>query len=472
MSWAATPARAMLKLAWPITVSTLSYATMTLVSTAFVARVGADALAGVGLAAVLGFALLCFGIGLARGVKTLVAQSRGAGRLDRIDDYLAAALGVALAIGLVATAIAWIIAPALDRICATAAAADAASSYLRVRMTGAAIVLCMAAMREVRYGEGDTVGPMRATLAANVVNIAGDVVLVLVLHQGVVGAAVATLLGTVTEAALVALPLWPRLRRLALHRDALVAVWREGVGNGVQFLLEVGAFLLLTAVIAGMSSRQAAAHQLVLQVVNVSFLPAHALAEASTILVGQAVGASRYELVSSVARRALALSLGYALACSAVVAIAGDAVAGALSGDDRELAIVAAGLLHVSLLFLWSDAINVVGRGVLRGASDVRWVARVAVLTSWLTTPPLAWLFGVRLGGGAAGGWLAIALEISLGAALFWHRILRQRWRASAEAARREVHAIARAPAVGAVSAVAEDVAADAERAEDEPVPA
>ncbi|HWU90146.1 MAG TPA: hypothetical protein VN253_22940, partial [Kofleriaceae bacterium] len=53
LPWIDRPGRELLRLAWPITVSMISFSTMTLASTAFVAQVGADELAGVGLAAVV-----------------------------------------------------------------------------------------------------------------------------------------------------------------------------------------------------------------------------------------------------------------------------------------------------------------------------------------------------------------------------------------------------------------------------------
>src|SRR5205085_1282857 len=96
LSWTQRPGRELLKLAWPITISTISFSAMSLVSTAFVASVGADELAGVGLASVVGFALVCFGVGLLRGAKTLVSQAIGAQRRDRIPELLGAALGLAL----------------------------------------------------------------------------------------------------------------------------------------------------------------------------------------------------------------------------------------------------------------------------------------------------------------------------------------------------------------------------------------
>src|SRR3954466_571575 len=102
LSWTARPGRELLRLAWPITVSMVSFSMMTLTSTAFVAHIGADELAGVGLAGVVGFALVCFGIGLLRAAKTLVSQAVGAGRKERIPELLAAAVSLALVFGAVA----------------------------------------------------------------------------------------------------------------------------------------------------------------------------------------------------------------------------------------------------------------------------------------------------------------------------------------------------------------------------------
>src|SRR5690242_4253256 len=118
LTWSEHPGRALIKLAWPITVSMVSFSTMTLASTAFVAHIGADELAGVGLAGVVGFSLMCFGIGLLRGAKTLVSQAVGAGRRERIPELLGASLALAIVLGLFATTAAHFIAPFLVRLSA------------------------------------------------------------------------------------------------------------------------------------------------------------------------------------------------------------------------------------------------------------------------------------------------------------------------------------------------------------------
>jgi MATE family multidrug resistance protein len=417
----------------------VSFSTMTLASTAFVAQVGADELAGVGLAGVVGFALVCFGIGLLRGAKTLVSQAVGADRTDRIPELLGAALVIALALGAAASVAGHVVAPLLERLSASPRAGHFAAQYLTIRSLGAPLVLVYAALRESRYGVGDSKSPMRASLAGNAVNIALDVVLILVLDWGVRGAATATIAGNLTELAVLAWPMRAQLKKLRWSRNAARDVWSEGVPNGLQFIMEVGSFLILTMLVARMSAVDAAAHQMVLQLVNVSFLPAHALAEAAAVLVGQAVGAGRDVLVPRVARRALSIGAAYATACLVGYAVLGNLIARSMSAGDAALADRATMLVHVSLAFLVADAANVIARGVLRGASDVRFAAAVGIVTSWLTTPPLTWILGIHLGLGAVGGWIGLAIEIVVGASVFWLRVLRGGWRPAAAAARRSM---------------------------------
>src|SRR3954469_20986921 len=171
LPWIERPGRELVRLAWPITISMVSFSLMTLTSTAFVAHVGADELAGVGRAGVVGFSLVCFGIGLLRGAKTLVSQAVGADKRERIPELLGAAVFIAIALGLLATLAGQFIAPLLARLTASARAGEFAAQYLAIRSLGATLVLVYAALREASYGVGDSRAPMRASLAGNAVNI-------------------------------------------------------------------------------------------------------------------------------------------------------------------------------------------------------------------------------------------------------------------------------------------------------------
>jgi len=437
LPWISRPGRELLRLAWPITVSMVSFSTMTLASTAFVAYVGSDELAAVGLGGVVCFALIGFAIGLLRGAKTLVSQAVGADRRERIPELLGSAVLLAVGFGVLAMIVGQLIAPILVSVSASPRAGGLAAQYLALRSLGAPLVLVYAALRESSYGVGDTRSPMRASLAGNAVNIALDAILILGLDWGVRGAAVAAIFGNLTELAFLAWPMRAQVRRMTWNRRAVRDVWAQGMPNGLQFLMEIGAFLILTVMVARMSAVDGAAHQLVLQLVNVSFLPAHALGESAAVLVGQAVGAGRDALVSRVAKWALSLGVGYASVCLVVYAILGGAITSAMAAGDTALAARAAMLVHVGLAFLIADAANVIARGVLRGASDVRYAAVVGIVSSWLFTPPLAWVLGEQFGLGVVGGWIGISAEIIVSASLYWLRVWRGGWKPAAAAARR-----------------------------------
>jgi len=99
--------RELTSLAWPITVSTLSFTVMTVVDTAFVGRLGPAALAGVGLGGIALWTVVCFGFGLLRAVKVLVSQGVGGVSRTREDvlPFLAAGVYVALALSALALAV-------------------------------------------------------------------------------------------------------------------------------------------------------------------------------------------------------------------------------------------------------------------------------------------------------------------------------------------------------------------------------
>ncbi len=440
----------LIRLAWPIAVTALSYSAMTLVDTLYVAGLGRASLAAVGLGGMAAFTFLCFSMGLLRGVKILVSQAVGAGRESEAGHYTAAGLLLALGLGVITTVAGLLASPYVAGLASSPEAGTLAAHYLIIRILSAPVLLVYVTLRESRYGVGDARSPMFAAVSANLLNILLDYLFIIVLDGGVAGAAWATVAGVAFEAGVLlyvagAEP-WRQLRRVRAH---VASVWRVGVPTGLQFLLEVGSFSLLTAIIAGMASVQMAAHQLAIQALHISFLPAWALAEAGSVLAGQAVGAERDELVPAVAARALLLAAIYTGLCTLLfVVIAPRALAGSL--DDPELARVTASLLAVAAIFQVADGANVVARGILRGTGDVRFPALIGILTAWICVPPLAWFFGIRLGMGARGGWIGLCLEIFVGAAVFWWRLWRGHWRKAAEITRTEVRSRSLEAATGA----------------------
>ncbi|MEO0324892.1 MAG: MATE family efflux transporter [Myxococcota bacterium] len=430
LPWEARPSAELLRLSWPIAISTLSYSVMTLVDTLFVGRLGPAALAGVGLGGHAAFTLVCFALGLLRGVKVLVSQAVGAGRRHEARDHVATGLAAALLLGVLAAVLGQGMAELLPRIAATEASGRAAADYHAVRMLGSPVFLAYVALREVRYGLGDSRSPMIATLLGNGTNVALDALFILGLDWGVTGAAWATLAGHAVEAVVLTGGL--RASSLgAVRLGSLRALMRVGVPTGLQFFIEVGSFALLAALLAALGETEMAAHQVALQVVHFAFLPCHAVAEAASVLAGQAMGAQRPKLVPALGRQALALTGAWGALSMVVLLAFGGPIARAFTDDPGLVAAVRA-LLVVAAAFVMADGANLTFRGLLRGAGDVRYPAVVTVTASWVFTPPLTYLLGYRMHLGALGGWLGLLLEIVVGAALLGWRLYRGGWRDAA----------------------------------------
>ncbi len=426
----------LVRLAWPISVSMLSHSVMSLADTLFVGRLGASALAAVGLGGVATFTLFCFGWGLMRAVKVLVSQCSGAGEHGLVPAYVGAGIGLALIVGAVMAAAGWLLAVPLPAVATDETAGELGAAYLRVRVLGAPLFLLAGALGEARQGLGDARAPMVAEVLANGVNVALDPFFIFVLGLGVPGAAWATLCAYVVSAGLM---LHVQLRQgpapTVPGRAAVKDVLCMGLPLGIQFVLEVGSFAVLVAILARVSAVDLAAHQVALQLVHFSFLPALALGEAASVLIGQAVGAGEDHLVRRVASRALLLAVAYTGACAVAFVAAAETFARGFSDQPAVVALTVR-LLYVAAAFQVFDGANIVARCALRGAGDVRYAAVVSVAVAWVCTPPLTWWLGVELGYGAVGGWLGIFAEIVVGVGLLWHRLERGRWQRAAQRSR------------------------------------
>ncbi len=201
-----------------------------------------------------------------------------------------------------------------------------------------------------------------------------------------------------------------------------------GVPTGLQFGVEMLAFTAFTAVLGGIGGSQIAAHQIALNVIRVSFLPGVAVSEAASVMVGRALGKRSLAEADAAVKSALKIAVGFMAACGVVFALAGGLVAGFFS-HDQEVVTVARNLLLIAAAFQVLDAVNIVFRGSLRGAKDVRVAAAIGIGTMWLFIPTAAWFLGRNAGMGAFGGWIGFLCETTVGGTLCWLRWSRGAWR-------------------------------------------
>jgi MATE family multidrug resistance protein len=439
--------KAVLKLAWPVVVSMLSYTAMGVVDTLWVGRLGTAPLAAVGLAAVAVHLLQAFPIGLMSGARVVVSQRHGAEDAEGARRAARLAVVVALLLGGLVALGGTLGAPLLAVLGAEGAVLDHAEGYLAFRMLGVPGVFLTFGLGAWFQGRGDTRTPMRATLLANGLNILLDPVFIFGLGpvpaMGVEGAALSTALALTVNSGLLAVAAGRQLGGALPTRADLRELWRLGSPIGTRYVLDVASFVLFAAVLARVGEAALAAHVVVIRVVSVSFLPGHAIGEAAGVLVGQAVGAGRPALARQAWRSAVTLALAVMGACSLVFLAAPELLLRPF-GASAEVLVTGLALMRVAAAFQLGDAVAMVGLGVLNGAGDTRFTMRASVACAWLVKLPVGVGLALGLGLGATGAWLGLTAEIAAVALLCVLRIRGARWLGEAEAPRAPAVAIAK----------------------------
>lgn len=422
-----------LRLAWPLAIGMLSYTAMTVADSIFVGQLGTAPLAGVGLGATALHLLAALPHGLLGGARVHIARSVGAGDHASARAFAWQAAWIAGAGGLVLAAAAPFAHELLRTFGASPEVAGHGAGYLGARLLGGPILFAVLGLQVWFEGRGDTRRPMIAVLVANVVNIGLDPVLIHGLFgapaMGAAGAGVATVIACVAQAALLvgfaASDLWPQ--RAWPDRALLRRIGHTGLPIGAHALLDVAAYALFAGVLAGVGEAHLAAHVIVIRVLMVSFLPGMAIAEAGSVLVGQALGAGRPAHAQRIWAAALVQAVGFMSALGVVFLVVPGPIVAAF-GADPAVAAVAIDVLAIAAWVQVFDAASMVSVGALSGAGDTRFTTAAGLACAWLVKIPVS-LFAVWVADlGAAGAWLGIAAELVVLSAVTVARVRGDAW--------------------------------------------
>ncbi len=434
--------RELFQLAWPIAAAMLGETAIGLVDTKLVGGLGAAALGGVGLATTMMFLAYSLSFGAMRGVKVRVAHAIGEGNPQYAFAYARAGLVMGAAFGVVVLLVCRGVSPLLLRLGADPEIVPYAQEFLAAVTLGAPATCALSALIQHRQAIGDSRTPMIVGIAGNAFNALFAWTLIYghlgLPALGVRGAGYATATTENLELAVMLVLLLRDERRARENRElgasslsfshAVRQVSDLGLPTGIQFAAETLAFTAFTVVLGSISKEEIAAHQIALNVIRVSFLPGVAVSEAASVLVGRALGRRRLHEADAVVRSGLGIAVGFMAVCGLVFGLFGGLL-GRFFSSDPLVVENARALLLVAAVFQVLDAVNIVLRGALRGAKDVRVVMIIGVLVVWTFLPTSAFLLGKLCGLGALGGWLGFVGETTLGATFFWLRWKRGGWR-------------------------------------------
>lgn len=208
---------------------------------------------------------------------------------------------------------------------------------------------------------------------------------------------------------------------------------RFGLPNGVNWFLEFAAFALFINVVVGhLGTTALAAFNVVLQLNNVSFMPAFGLASAGAIMVGEAIGQRAYERVTQLLRlTAIAAcawmgSVGLVYVASAPQLMR---LFGSDSAGDSSFVAVGTTMLMMSALWQLFDALAITVSEALRAAGDTTWCMAARIVLAWVFFTPLAWTAVLVWDGGVLTVMVALVIYMFALAATLLLRFASGRWR-------------------------------------------
>ena len=433
--------RAIFILAVPMVLEMMMESIFVVVDVFFVAHLGADAVATVGLTESFMTVLYTLAMGLSIGAGAMVARRIGEKDADGAAHTAAQVILFGLALSLLIGAVGAVSAPALLRLMGGSPGVIDQASFTRVMLGGNASVVLLFLINSVFRSSGDAATAMRTLWLANAINIVLGPALVFgwgpLPKLGVVGAAIGTTIGRGTGV-LYALS---RLRsptgrvRLRAHHFgldvALIArVIRLSSAATFQVFVGMASWIGLVRILATFGSAALAGYTIGIRVVMFALLPSFGMSNAAATMVGQALGAKKPER----AEEAVWKTARYNAVFLAVIGLAFVVFARQIVGGftpDREIARYGVlALRTVAYGFVFYAYGMVIGNS-FNGAGDTRTPTWINLFVFWLLEIPLAWILSRQLGMGPFGVFVAMTIAFSTLAVVSALVFRKGRWKGS-----------------------------------------
>lgn len=423
------------RIAAPMIVSNLSVPLLGMVDTGVTGHLDSPAYLGAVAIGASIFGFLYTGMNFLRmGTTGMAAQRFGAGDNDGLRVSLGQGLVVALAIAIVLIALqkpAGLL--AMDLIGAQAQVREFALTYFSIRIWSAPGTLANFVLIGWFLGLQNARVPLFVFLTINMVNIALDLLFVVVLGMKVAGVAFASVIaeyaGLATGLVFAGRALrtheghWPFARLFRLR--AYAAFFSVNTNLFVRTIALMFTFAFVTAQGTRLGSLVLAANAVLMNLQNLTAFALDGIAHAAEALVGKAVGERRRAALEQSVRLCLRWSLIFAALIAAAYAIAGEPLIRLLTDLPavRETARGFLPWLVISpLVSVWPFLYD----GVYVGATRAREMRNIMLISTLAVFLP-AW-FGLR-GFGNHGLWLAFMLFMAsrgIGMHIGYRRLLRQ----------------------------------------------
>lgn len=416
--------RAITLLAIPMVLEMSMESLFGLVDVFIVARLGADAVATVGVTESLLTMVFAVALGLSMATTAMVARRVGEkdheGAAIAAVQSIAVGLIVSLPIGLAGAIYAKDL---LSLMGAPEGVLRTGSAYTAWILGGNVTILMLFLINAIFRGAGDAAIAMRSLWLANAVNIVLDPCLIFGLgpfpELGLTGGAIGTTIGR-GVGVLYQLRCLARSgrhiavgrRHLRLDPAVMLRLVRVSLGGVFQMLIATASWLGLVRLLTPFGSAALAGYTIALRIIIVAILPSWGMSNAAATLVGQNLGAGKPDR----AERSVWLTGLYNMIFLGGVAAFFITLAGPLIGlftSEPDVIVIGVSCLRLVSYGYIFYAWGMVMVQAFNGAGDTVTPTWINLFCYWLFQIPLAWSLALPGGMGPSGIFLAITISES-----------------------------------------------------------
>jgi putative MATE family efflux protein len=432
--------RALLLLAVPMVLEVVLESVFAVVNVFWVGRLGAEAIATVGLTEAMFSTIFALGMGLGIGATATVARRIGEKNPDGAARAAVQAIILGVLVAIPIALIGGIFAPDLLRLMgASPSVVEVGSGYARIMFAGNFVVLLLFLINAIFRGAGDASIAMRSLWIANICNMILDPLLIFGIgpfpEMGVTGAAIATTVGRGMGVVYQFYRLSGKDNRFVIRNEhlrvdlPLLGRMLKLSGTGIfQILIGTTSWVGLVRVVSTFGSEALAGYTVAFRVIIFAILPAWGMANAAATMVGQSLGAGKPERAEAAVWRAGLYNLYFMGSVGLLFVIFAPTLVGFFTTDPvvfghavEQLRIVSAGFLFYAYGMVLTSAFN--------GAGDTWTPTLLNLFCFWLWEIPLAWILAKVLGMGPTGVSIAIAIAFSTLAVASVVLFRRGRWK-------------------------------------------
>ena len=284
--------------------------------------------------------------------------------------------------------------------------------------------------------QGNSRISMLASLVMNVINIAGNALLIYGFGMGVIGAALATLIGRVFAAVFI---LWQnqnlsnplRVQELADLKPRSQPI-RQILSLGIPSGLEYGMFqigkLCVSSLTSTLGTSAIAANAVANSVSTLANIPGNTMSLAMIPVIGQCLGAGDKKQAKHYSVTLLGIAIGgLAIANALVFVLMPEIVTWFnLSAEASVLCTTVVHMFNVASVFFWATSFTL--PNALRAGGDAKYTMTVSIISMWLFRVILSYVFVLQFQLGLAGVWLGMFCDWVFRSICFLIRFVRGKW--------------------------------------------